>query len=77
MGDCMARNLIKGGRDVIVWNRTRSKAVDFSRQTGCQTAGSPREVRALSGINTNHHIELTTKVNSGRSIIYLRDVGIY
>eukprot|EP00904_Undaria_pinnatifida_P013115 jgi/Undpi1/8934/HiC_scaffold_26.g11395.m1 len=44
MGDCMARNLIKGGRDVIVWNRTRSKAVDFSRQTGCQTAGSPREV---------------------------------
>eukprot|EP00904_Undaria_pinnatifida_P013111 jgi/Undpi1/8930/HiC_scaffold_26.g11391.m1 len=44
MGDCMARNLIKGGRDVIVWNRTRSKSVDFSRQTGCQTAGSPREV---------------------------------
>ena len=46
MGDGMARNLIKGGRDVVVWNRTGGKAVDFSRETGCQTAGTPREVRA-------------------------------
>lgn len=44
MGDGMARNLIKGGRDVVVWNRTGSKAVDFSKQTGCETAGTPREV---------------------------------
>ena len=46
MGDGMARNLIKGGRDVVVWNRTGSKADDFSKQTGCQTAGTPREVSA-------------------------------
>ena len=48
MGDGMARNLIKGGREVVVWNRTGSKAVDFSKQTGCQTAGTPREVSARS-----------------------------
>lgn len=45
MGDGMARNLIKGGRDVVVWNRTGSKAVDFSEQTGCETAQTPKEVK--------------------------------
>lgn len=40
----MARNLIKGGRDVVVWNRTGSKAVEFSKQTGCEKAQTPREV---------------------------------
>lgn len=44
MGDGMARNLIKGGRDVVVWNRTGKKAVDFSKDTGCETAQTPKEV---------------------------------
>lgn len=44
MGDGMARNLIKGGRDLVVWNRTGSKAAAFSKETGCETANSPREV---------------------------------
>lgn len=44
MGDGMARNLIKGGRDVVVWNRTGSKAVEFSKETGCETAQTPKEV---------------------------------
>lgn len=47
MGDGMARNLIKGGRDVVVWNRTGSKAVDFSKQTGCETAATPKEVPSV------------------------------
>lgn len=45
MGDGMARNLLEGGRDLIVWNRTGSKAADFSQQTGCETAKTPKEVR--------------------------------
>ncbi|CAN0356093.1 unnamed protein product [Ectocarpus sp. 6 AP-2014] len=44
MGTGMASNLIKGGRDVIVWNRTASKAADFSKRTGCETAATPKEV---------------------------------
>lgn len=52
MGDGMARNLIKGGREVVVWNRTGSKAADFSKQTGCQTAGTPREVSARTCVYT-------------------------
>lgn len=44
MGDGMARNLIKGGRDVVVWNRTGSKAIEFSEETGCETAPTPKEV---------------------------------
>ena len=47
MGDGMARNLIEGGRDLIVWNRTGSKATDFSQQTGCETAKTPKEVREI------------------------------
>lgn len=45
MGDGMARNLIKGGRHLVVWNRTGSKAVDFSRDNGCEVADSPRQVQ--------------------------------
>jgi len=45
MGDGMARNLLEGGRDLIVWNRTGSKAADFSQETGCETAKTPKEVR--------------------------------
>ncbi len=45
MGDGMARNLLEGGRDLIVWNRTGSKAADFSQETGCGTAKTPKEVR--------------------------------
>lgn len=44
MGDGMARNLVKGGRDVVVWNRTGNKAVEFSKETGCETAQTPKEV---------------------------------
>lgn len=47
MGDGMARNLIKGGRDVVVWNRTGSKAVEFGKEMGCETAQTPKEVRTL------------------------------
>ncbi|CAM9471610.1 unnamed protein product [Pylaiella littoralis] len=50
MGDGMARNLIKGGRDVVVWNRTGSKAVDFSKQTGCETAATPKELVEKCGV---------------------------
>lgn len=41
----MARNLVKGGRKLVVWNRTGSKASDFRRDNGCQVADSPRQVQ--------------------------------
>jgi 3-hydroxyisobutyrate dehydrogenase len=40
MGAPIARNLVKAGHDVAVWNRTREKAEQVE---GAQVAGEPRE----------------------------------
>lgn len=42
MGIPMAANLVRDGHDVVVWNRTRSKAVSFSEEHGVEVADSPR-----------------------------------
>lgn len=49
MGAPMARNLLKAGYGVTVWNRTRSKAEALVAD-GAEVAGSPREVAAASEI---------------------------
>lgn len=41
MGSGMAANLVRAGHDVVVWNRTRSKAEGIQ---GAEVAASPREV---------------------------------
>ncbi len=45
MGLPMARNLLKAGHDVVVYNRTRSRAESLQRD-GAKVAGSPAEVAA-------------------------------
>ena len=43
MGDPMARNLIKAGFPVTVYNRTGAKADALAKDTGADVAASPRE----------------------------------
>src|SRR6185312_13430194 len=49
MGLPMARNLLKAGFPLTVWNRTRSKAEQLEKE-GAKVANSPREVAAASDI---------------------------
>ncbi len=49
MGKPMARNLVKAGFSVTIWNRTRSKADDLVR-AGAKLAGTPREAAASSDV---------------------------
>ena len=45
MGQGMARNLLRAGIDLTVWNRTASKAAALARE-GATQAGSPAELAA-------------------------------
>ncbi len=47
MGSGMARNLVAAGHDVVVWNRTRSKAEAIA---GATVADSPADVAASAGV---------------------------
>jgi 2-hydroxy-3-oxopropionate reductase len=49
MGKGMARNLLKAGFEVTVWNRTASKAEELSAE-GAKVAASPKELAAASDI---------------------------
>lgn len=49
MGKPMARNLLKAGFPLIVWNRTRAKADDLVRE-GAKVAASPREAAAQADV---------------------------
>ncbi|HMN13292.1 MAG TPA: NAD(P)-dependent oxidoreductase [Bellilinea sp.] len=43
MGASMAANLLKGGHEVVLFNRTRSKAEKVGEATGAKVAGSVKE----------------------------------
>jgi 3-hydroxyisobutyrate dehydrogenase/glyoxylate/succinic semialdehyde reductase len=49
MGSRMAKNLIKAGYDLIVWNRTKEKAKEF-HSLGAKIANTPKEVAMHSNI---------------------------
>jgi 2-hydroxy-3-oxopropionate reductase len=49
MGKPMARNLLKAGFPLVVWNRTRAKADDIVRE-GAKVAASPREAAAQADV---------------------------
>ena len=49
MGSRMAKNLIKAGYDLIVWNRTRDKAEEFEK-LGAVIASSPKSVGEVSDV---------------------------
>ena len=44
MGSLQAANLAKAGYELIVYNRTRSKADDWAKENGGTVVDSPREV---------------------------------
>jgi 3-hydroxyisobutyrate dehydrogenase-like beta-hydroxyacid dehydrogenase len=49
MGKPMARNLLKAGFPLVVWNRTRAKADDLVRE-GAKVAASPRDAAAQADV---------------------------
>lgn len=51
MGQAMARNLIKAGHDLIVYNRTRSRADELARE-GALVAASPAQACAAGVVMT-------------------------
>ncbi len=57
MGRAMARNLLRAGHSVTVWNRTRSKAEELAASDGARPAASPAE--AAQGA----HIVLSSLAN--------------
>jgi 3-hydroxyisobutyrate dehydrogenase-like beta-hydroxyacid dehydrogenase len=49
MGKPMARNLLKAGFPLVVWNRTAAKAEDLARE-GAKLAANPREAAAQADV---------------------------
>ena len=49
MGKPMARNLLRAGFPLVVWNRTKSKADDLVRE-GAKLAANPREAAAAADV---------------------------
>ena len=41
----MSQNLVKGGYDVVVWNRTKSKADEVTRDLVCDLGRLPKSGR--------------------------------
>lgn len=50
MGQHMARNLIKAGHDVTVWNRSLDKSVQFAKETSCQSVATPALLTAACDV---------------------------
>src|SRR4051795_9121994 len=50
MGEPMAANLVKAGFEVIVWNRTETKARDFAGTYGAHPEPTPAAAAELAGV---------------------------
>ena len=50
MGSRMAANLARAGFDLVVWNRTASKAREWATEHGAEVAESPADVGARSDV---------------------------
>ena len=50
MGSAMAGRVAAANHDLVVFNRTRSRAEELARRTGAQVAGTPREAAAYAEI---------------------------
>jgi 3-hydroxyisobutyrate dehydrogenase-like beta-hydroxyacid dehydrogenase len=50
MGFPMAANLVRGGFDVVAWNRTSERAEEFARRHGTRTAESPAAAAAEADV---------------------------
>lgn len=50
MGQHMARNLVRAGFDVTVWNRNADKAKTLADETGCAIADTPADLATASDV---------------------------
>jgi 2-hydroxy-3-oxopropionate reductase len=50
MGGPMARNLMRAGYELVLYNRTRSKAEELAAEVGAKVAEIPKEVARSSGV---------------------------
>ena len=50
MGQHMARNLVRAGFDVTVWNRSAAKAQALADDTGCAIATTPADLATASDV---------------------------
>jgi 2-hydroxy-3-oxopropionate reductase len=50
MGRPMARNLMRAGYELVLYNRTRSKAEELAAEVGAKVAEIPKEVARSSGV---------------------------
>jgi 2-hydroxy-3-oxopropionate reductase len=50
MGRPMARNLMRAGYELVLYNRTRSKAEELAREVGAEVASDLKEVAHRSGV---------------------------
>jgi 2-hydroxy-3-oxopropionate reductase len=50
MGGPMARNLAEAGHELVLYNRTRSKAEELAGEVGAEVATNPGEVAERSGV---------------------------
>jgi 2-hydroxy-3-oxopropionate reductase len=50
MGRPMAHNLMQAGHELVLYNRTRSKAEELAKEGGAEVAESPSEVARRSGV---------------------------
>jgi 3-hydroxyisobutyrate dehydrogenase-like beta-hydroxyacid dehydrogenase len=68
MGEPMARNLLAAGFELVVWNRTETKAIAFAERNQCRVATSPGALAADSDI-------VVTMVADGRALdqVYFED----
>ena len=71
MGAPMARNLLKAGHEVIVFNRTRSRAEDLE-SCGAKVANSPREAASAAEI----HLLCVSDTPDVQEVLFAKDSGL-
>ena len=62
MGNPMSQNLVKAGHDVVVWNRTKSKADDVLAAVGRAVfEGAPEDGRVLPAVERAFSVRVARK----------------
>src|SRR5688500_13258156 len=67
----MAANRVRAGFDVIVWNRTRSRADAFVNEHGARSAESARAAARQADVT----ITMVPDVPEGEEVLFAADVG--
>ena len=60
MGSRMARNLMHGGHDLLVYDSSSTRLRDFCKDTGAASASSPSGMAAEAGAGRSHRCSVST-----------------